>query len=69
MQTGHAFLPAKAGRYIIELLRSMQPGQDAGMTQQYFYRITAIGFGTRETTQVVLQSYYRKSGTASGGAS
>jgi type IV pilus assembly protein PilX len=68
MQTGHAFLPAKAGRYIIELLRSMQPGQDAAMAQQYFYRITAIGFGARETTQVVLQSYYRKSGAASGSA-
>jgi type IV pilus assembly protein PilX len=66
MQTGHAFLPAKAGRYIIELLRSMQPGQDAATAQHYFYRITAIGFGVRATTQVVLQSYYRKSGVASG---
>jgi type IV pilus assembly protein PilX len=68
MQTGHAFLPAKAARYIIELLRSVQPGQDAGMAQQYFYRITAIGFGARATTQVVLQSYYRKAGAAPGSA-
>jgi Tfp pilus assembly protein PilX len=29
------------------------------------YRITAIGFGVRPTTQVVLQSFYRK--VAAGG--
>jgi type IV pilus assembly protein PilX len=28
----------------------------------YFYRITAIGFGVRDTTQVVLQTFYRKDG-------
>jgi type IV pilus assembly protein PilX len=28
----------------------------------YFYRVTAIGFGTRSTTQVVLQTFYRKDG-------
>jgi type IV pilus assembly protein PilX len=26
----------------------------------YFYRVTAIGFGVRDTTQVVLQTFYRK---------
>jgi type IV pilus assembly protein PilX len=68
MQTGHAFLPAKAARYIIELLRSMQPGRDAGTARHYSYRITAIGFGARATTQVVLQSYYRKPDAAPGSA-
>ena len=63
MQTGHGLLPARAARYIIELLRYLQPGQDAGTANNYFYRITALGFGARETTQVVLQSYYRKTGS------
>jgi type IV pilus assembly protein PilX len=67
MQTSHGLLPARAARYIIELLRDIQPGQDAGTANHYFYRITAIGFGARETTQVVLQSYYRKAGSPSGG--
>ena len=67
METGRAFLPAKAARYIIELLRSIQPGQNAGVAQHYFYRITAIGFGARATTQVILQSYYRKAAVAPGG--
>jgi type IV pilus assembly protein PilX len=28
----------------------------------YFYRVTAIGFGVRDTTQIVLQTFYRKGG-------
>lgn len=63
MQTGHGLLPVRAARYIIELLRDIEPGQDAGIAGNYFYRITAIGFGARETTQVVLQIYYRKTGS------
>lgn len=66
MHTGHGFLPAKASRYIIELLPSTQPGDDAGTAQHYFYRITALGFGARDTTQVVLQSHYRKPGPPFG---
>lgn len=66
MQTGHGFLPVKAARYIIELLPSLQPGADAGTKQQYVYRITALGFGARDTTQVVLQSHYRKPGRQFG---
>jgi type IV pilus assembly protein PilX len=64
MQTGHGLLPAREARYIIELLRYIQPGQDAGTADNYFYRITAIGFGARATTQVILQSYYRKTGSS-----
>ncbi|MFT5644816.1 MAG: type IV pilus assembly protein PilX [Janthinobacterium sp.] len=62
MGTGRGFQPFQRSRYIIELLPYIQPGEDAGMSQRYFYRITAIGFGARDTTQVMLQSYYRKPG-------
>jgi Tfp pilus assembly protein PilX len=54
MPTGSGVLPAHAPRYIIEL---MPLGPAAAGS---FYRITAIGFGTRDATQVVLQSFYRK---------
>ena len=66
MQTGQGFLPARLPRYIIELLPFHPPGEEAGTapgslaTENYVYRITAIGFGAHDSTQVVLQSYYRK---------
>lgn len=52
-----ATLPGRSPRYIIELLTS---DPVAG----HLYRITAIGFGVRSNTQVVLQSIYRKTGAA-----
>lgn len=63
-QTGAGMLPARPPRYIIELMSYNKAGESAdlgGLT--YFYRVTAIGFGARESTQVVLQTFYRKSGT------
>jgi len=60
MSTGEGFLPFKRPRYVIELLPYTQEGEDAGPHQRYFYRVTAIGFGSNETTEVVLQSFYRK---------
>ena len=66
MQTGQGFLPSRRPRYIIELLPFHPPGEEAGAaagslgTENYVYRITAIGFGAQDSTQVVLQSYYRK---------
>lgn len=60
MQTGAGFLPARRPRYLIELLPYMAPGEEAGAAPSYIYRITAIGFGARDTSQVVLQSFYRK---------
>lgn len=66
MQTGQGFLPFRRPRYILELLPFHQPGEEAGAvagslaTGNYLYRVTAIGFGAQESTQVVLQSYYRK---------
>lgn len=54
-------LPARLPRYIIEALAYNKPGEaaDAG-GQTYFYRVTAMGFGMRDSTRVVLQTVYRK---------
>lgn len=59
LQTGIGSLPAKPARYIIERMVYNRPGESADKTT-YFYRVTAIGFGARDTTQVVLQTFYRK---------
>jgi type IV pilus assembly protein PilX len=65
METGKGLLPFRRPRYIIERVPYLPPGEDASSTH-YFYRVTAIGFGARETTEVVLQGSYRKADT--GGA-
>ncbi|HWT72687.1 MAG TPA: pilus assembly protein [Oxalicibacterium sp.] len=52
-------LPVKAPRYIIELLPDRRSGESAER-EAYLYRITAIGYGSSERTQVALQSIYRK---------
>ncbi|AYM75441.1 pilus assembly protein PilX [Janthinobacterium agaricidamnosum] len=72
MQTGQGFLPSRRPRYLIELLPFYPPGAQAAAvagglaTESYVYRITAIGFGAQESTQVVLQSYYRKQAAGAG---
>ena len=72
MQTGQGFLPSRRPRYLIELLPFHPPGAQAAAvvgglaTESYVYRITAIGFGAHESTQVVLQSYYRKQAAGAG---
>ena len=58
-QTGVGVLPVAPPRYLIEYLPYRSPGQSAEQVE-YVYRITAVGFGVRETTQVALQSFYRK---------
>lgn len=58
-QTGKGMLPAKLPRYIIELMPFTLNGAVA-TPPTYFYRITAIGFGMRDRTQVVLQTFYGK---------
>lgn len=61
LQTGQGPLPAKLPRYIIELMMYNKAGESADLSgRSYFYRVTAIGFGMRETTRVVLQTFYRK---------
>ncbi len=63
--TGQSFhiangsLPVKLPRYIVELMLYKMPGSGTD-EKSYFYRITAVGFGARETTQVALQTVYRK---------
>jgi type IV pilus assembly protein PilX len=62
-QTGAGSLPVRLPRYIIEIMPFNKEGEAAtGGDLSYFYRVTAIGFGMRETTQVVLQTFYRKDG-------
>ncbi|MNR84380.1 hypothetical protein D3C72_151790 [compost metagenome] len=63
-----ASVSARLPRYAIELMADPSMSALTGKPC-YFYRVTAIGFGTR--TQVVLQSVYRKalSAGASGGQS
>jgi type IV pilus assembly protein PilX len=55
LAVGRGGLPARLPAYLIE--RITPTGATAG--QGVFYRITAIGFGARASTQVVLQSLYR----------
>lgn len=60
MPAGADTLPARLPRYLIELLPFARAGESASVRAGNFYRITAVGFGAREHTRVVLQSYYRK---------
>ncbi len=56
---GKGSLPGKLPRYVIELMLYTKAGESADMPS-YIYRVTAIGFGARDSTQVVLQTFYRK---------
>ena len=62
LPTGEGFLPFKKPRYLIERMECHQPGDDASAaaTPQYCYRVTAIGFGAKPGTEVVLQSVFSK---------
>lgn len=67
MQTGEGVLPARLPRYIIELMSYAGAERAAANSNSTrFYRITAVGFGMRESTQVALQVFYRKNGNAGG---
>lgn len=56
LATGTGLLPARPPAYLIEKI--VPPG--AGEPLGSFYRITAVGFGSRGTTHAMLQSVYRK---------
>ena len=60
LATGGGILPARLPGYLIEAL----PPAGAGPPAHRFYRVTTIGFGTRATTQVVLQAVVRKAAGA-----
>lgn len=66
LPAGEGILPARLPRYVIELMPYVSAGADAGKRTGNFYRITAIGFGSSERTQVVLQTYYLKAGGEEG---
>lgn len=51
--------PARAPRYLIELLPDPTPGGNLDMPRN-LYRVTAVGFGPREETRVMLQMFFRK---------
>jgi type IV pilus assembly protein PilX len=57
--TGNGALPSQPPRYVIELMTYNRAGESADRPS-YFYRITAIGYGPRSDTPVVLQTFYRK---------
>lgn len=56
---GSGSLPSRLPRYIIELFHHNRPGESADKPT-YFFRVTAVGFGARDSTQVALQSFYYK---------
>lgn len=60
LSVGVGSLAARAPRYAIELLEDQSIRELTGRPA-YYYRVTAIGFGARDTTRVVLQTVYRKS--------
>lgn len=66
MPIGAGTLPARPPHYIIELMPFPRAGEDAGEPVANFYRITAIGFGSRDASRVILQSFYRKTTPAEG---
>jgi len=60
---GTGLLPARLPRYLIEFMPRGAKTDDAQRHESLpFYRLTAIGFGVRESTYVVLQSLYRQRG-------
>ena len=50
----------QAPRYIIEVVEDRTPGVEVTIPPPVLYRVTAMGFGPRPDTQVVVQSIYRK---------
>jgi len=54
---GVGIQPAKAPRYVIELM--LDPGRPDPSKIKYIYRVTAMGFGPRPHIQAVLQALYR----------
>ncbi len=58
---GEGPLPAMSPRYLIELLSALPEAPPSGSEAVHaVYRITAVGFGMRASTHVVLQAVYRR---------
>ena len=56
---GDGVQPELAPRYLIELIPDPTPGGNLGVPRN-LYRVTAVGFGPRRDTQVMLQMFFRK---------
>ncbi|MET3443554.1 type IV pilus assembly protein PilX [Variovorax paradoxus] len=65
-------LPARAPRYIVEAVRNLGGWQSSQLQSasvrnaSHLFRVTAIGYGMREETQVVLQTSLYKSAASPG---
>jgi type IV pilus assembly protein PilX len=63
MPVAGGMLPARLPRYIIEDFPLREAGASAEPSgRRRLFRISAIGFGRRESTRVVLQAWYRRAG-------
>lgn len=61
LETGAGMAPSRRPRYIIEQLPFTAAGENAEIEERsYVYRITAVGFGAKDGTRVMLQTVYRK---------
>ncbi len=60
LPVGRGALPARLPRYLIEAMPDARAGQDASRRSGSLYRITAIGFGVRDSASAVLQAFYRR---------
>jgi type IV pilus assembly protein PilX len=65
MPVAAGMLPARLPRYIIEdfALREAGTLAEPSMRRRLF-RISALGFGMRDSTRVLLQAWYRRAGSA-----
>jgi type IV pilus assembly protein PilX len=61
-EIGGGVKPARAPRYLVEVMKDVTPGGDASAPQASatIYRITAMGFGPRVDTRAVVQVEFRK---------
>lgn len=62
-EIGGGLKPARAPRYLVEVMNDIQAGGDAtadGTSAPTIYRITAMGFGPRVDTRAVVQVEFRK---------
>lgn len=62
LASGGPLFPVRLPAYLIEPM-ALAPGAPEGAR---LFRLTAIGFGTRATTRVVLQALYRKAPQSTG---
>ena len=58
--SGPGIKPAAKPRYVIEPVPFYELGQSRASAPSLAYRVTAMGFGARRESQVVLQMVYRK---------